>query len=296
MSALKLSCFILGLSITTGLSAQSSDSSPRNWLSPTSLTEGTPLPKDLCTAADKLSNSEAQYRAAWFTSCGHLSPSANKFLNMRISQETLEWENIPAGSYNYPVFLQGQQVWKPNTGSCSVPLQVKWVHVCNTLVPTQPVRGGNEIIYDGEVKPFTSGLAWDASNSTIVESILAPASGRNHLRVILNNENYWGGAAYVFKDFARRDLAIYRKLTFKAKTPSKKALTLKVFFVSMDAHLSSERAEVLIGNFYEKYEIDLAQLRNGSFDFSDTQAIVFAISEPEDKQFLIDLDDLRIFL
>jgi|GEM_PF-5231878 len=274
---------------------QTLDSSPRNWLAPTSITEATVIPPNICTVQDKLTADQAQYRNSWFTSCQHISPSANRFLTMQISPDTLEWQNIPAGSYNYPTFLLGTQVWVPNLASCSIPTQVKWVHVCNTLVPITPTRVGSEILYDGEIKPFTIAQAWDPSASTITESIVAPASGRRHLRVMLNNQDYWGAAAYVFKDYSHRDLSIHRKFTFKAKA-SQKPLKLKIYFVSMDDGIESEWAEVNLENTYKIYEIDLSSLRNSGFNFSRVQAVIFAISEQDTKQFLIDIDDIKVFI
>jgi hypothetical protein len=290
--------FLLGttLALSQQSLAQTSPGTPRQWLLPASLTDEIPIPADICSKQDKLDNEQAQYRSAWFTRCGHLSSSSSKFLTMRINQDTLDWERIPAGSYNYPVFLGNGKIWKPDTSSCDIPLQVSWAHVCNSVYATQTIRAGNEIIYDGETKLFANAQSWDTNDSTITESVLSPAAGQKHLRLILNNENYWGAAAYAFKNWAHRDLAIYRSFTFKAKSPSKSPLVMKVFFVSMDGHVESEVAEVTLNNQYQKFELDLAALKTSSFDFSDVQGIVFAVSEQATRQFIIDLDDLRIFL
>jgi hypothetical protein len=156
---------------------------------------------------------------------------------------------------------------------------------------TPEVPGTLKVIYDGESAPFSFGQGWDLRQSTVTESSAAPASGTKHLGFTINNENFWGAAAYPWANFAAIDLSKYRQLTFKAKATDD--ITIKAFLVAIETNSESTYIDLTVGKTYKTFVIDLQKLKADGFDLSLPQGLVIATSSDGKASYTVDIDDLK---
>lgn len=162
----------------------------------------------------------------------------------------------------------------------------------DTQMPSQPEASTPRVIYDGETASFSAGQGWDISQSTVIESNLKPFSGTRHLRFIINNQNYWGAAAYVWANYAPLDISKFRKLTFQARADGK--VSIKVFLVSMETNSETNYLDFDLSENYQAVSIDLDRLKKEGFDLASPQALVIATSLDSETTYLIDVDNLTL--
>jgi uncharacterized protein YqkB len=173
--------------------------------------------------------------------------------------------------------------------------------LAETENPVTPPAGGEtpgdgtpvaeKVIYNGETSPFSFGQGWDITQSTVAESSAAPSSGTKHLRFKINNENWWGAAAYIWANFAPVDLSKYRQLIFKAKATVD--LNIKAFLVAIETNSESTYIDFALGTNYRTFVIDLQKLKADGFDLSLPQGLVIATTSESKAAYTIDLDDLK---
>jgi hypothetical protein len=154
-------------------------------------------------------------------------------------------------------------------------------HASNTLV-----------IYDGETFGFSQGQGWDTSSSTLESSTAAPYSGASHLRASLNNVDYWAAAAYVVDAWNPVNFAAYDTISFFAKAD--RPVRVKLMMVSTDNHLESAHLEFHATTSYQKFTFRVRDARKKPYDLSDVHVMVFAVSEPGEGTFLLDIDSISL--
>jgi len=150
--------------------------------------------------------------------------------------------------------------------------------------PAQPAQK-SLVIFDGEKVPFFSSQTWDAADSSA-----APGNGGKILTLRLNNSNAWAAAGIPLNKFLYVDVSSYKNLKFKAR--SSKRIFARVFLVDSNAGTESTQVKFEVDTAFKAFTIDLNGLRGSDLNLKDAQAIIFAVSEPQDGVFTLDIDDL----
>jgi hypothetical protein len=153
---------------------------------------------------------------------------------------------------------------------------------------TRPVSSGKKVIYDGEKAPFSMGQTWDASQSNVTEY----RSAGQHLRFTINNQNWWGAAAYIMDNYAPVDISAYKKMTLRLK--ANKAVRVKLFLISMETNAESEHKDFDLTTAYQTVTVDLGALAKSGFDLKSPQGLVVATSVDGDQAFVVDADDVIV--
>lgn len=140
-------------------------------------------------------------------------------------------------------------------------------------------------VFDGEKVPFFASQNWDAANS----SASAGNAGKT-LTVRLNNKASWAAAGIPLDKFLYVDLSAYKKLKFKAR--GSKRFSARVFLIDSNAGTESSQVKFEVDGDFKPYSIDLNALRSPDLDLKKSQAMIFAVSEPQDGSFALELDDI----
>ncbi len=222
----------------------------------------------LCGDDALITTAAAEERNSWAFRCGHLDRSV--------------WQPIftaAPGKRSYPLLLTRQpspSIYRPDYGSCLIPADVSFYEVCEN----------GTVLFDGNTKLYGAGQTWDTSASNVI----AADNGR-FIRVLLNNVEHWGAAAYVFRtDYSYVDLSAYSQLHVQIKNSGYGAsLEIQLFLVDMDGHAESVRLPVSISRSYQDVVIDLEQLNLNGFPLDRTQAMVIGISEPHQQSYSLDI-------
>jgi hypothetical protein len=157
------------------------------------------------------------------------------------------------------------------------------IDVYNERSPLNIVQHGKD-----NLAPFSMGQTWDASQSNVIES----KSAGQHLRFAINNQNWWGAAAYIMDNYSPVDISSFGKMTLRLK--ANKPVRVKFFLISMETNAESEHTEFDITTSYQTITIDLAALAKAGFDLKSPQGFVLATSVDGDQAYVVDADDVTV--
>ena len=166
--------------------------------------------------------------------------------------------------------------------------QIKFFLMLLLLMSTMAYPSSELILYNGETVKFSNSASWDTNGSTLVQATASPYSKPYHLQATLRNLNWWGGAAYVFKNWGLLDLSKATSLSMAVKSNQAKKVSVSLYDANKKV---SKYISVALTSKYKVVSIPISNFSD--VDLTKIQAVVFSVSVSGTHTYKINIDDIK---